>query len=32
MPYLKLGLIILRYWTYNYNQMLSKLQQFNAIG
>jgi hypothetical protein len=31
-PYLNLGLIILRYWVYNYTQMLSKLEQFNIIG
>lgn len=31
-PYLNLGLLILRYWIYNYNQMLSKLEQFNIIG
>ena len=31
-PYLNLGLIILRYWIYNYNQMLGKLEKFNIIG
>ena len=31
-PYLNLGLIILKYWVYNYTQMLGKLEQFNIIS
>jgi hypothetical protein len=31
-PYLNLGLIILKYWVYNYIQMLGKLEQFNIIN
>lgn len=32
MPYLKVGLLILRIWIYNYTQMINKLEQFNIIS